>query len=253
MRLIRIDDDDVRRFQEKIENEGFAGGTINRVTVVLRLILKRTHRQKMMRRMSVVEAVSEKDRKLRRLPSPRDPRVVLSGKVHPEYLEIGQRWSPRWGVGDTKTGRDRVVPIPSLIFQELKGLIEENPHEGEDRYIFYSIEPDRPMNQREATEALIEEPKRIGIPDDPDYISEGREPLPGSRQSWALHFRAWRHTFNSLLVDRHVPLQTVQSVTGHLSDEMTQRYYHFAGGIPWPSVAVYGPSAMACYRSTDDG
>ena len=50
-----------------------------------------------------------------------------------------------------------------------------------------------------------------------------------TRKARGLDFHAWRHTFNSLLIDRRVSLQAVQSVTGHLTDEMTQRYYHLGG------------------------
>ncbi len=39
-------------------------------------------------------------------------------------------------------------------------------------------------------------------------------------------FHSHRHFFNSLLVESRVPLQKIQRLTGHLSTEMTQRYYH---------------------------
>jgi integrase len=47
-----------------------------------------------------------------------------------------------------------------------------------------------------------------------------------SRKKRAFKFHAWRRTFNSLLVAQRIPIPLVQSVTGHLTDEMTQRYYH---------------------------
>ena len=246
MRMSRIDDEHVRRFQATLEKEGLAGGTINRVTVALRVLLKAAYRKKMLRRLPIVEAVSEKDHKRRGVYLPHEIRAMfglkwpdkrcfvmnktaaatglraseLTGlresKIHPEYLEVEQRWSPRYMEGPTKTGRPRIVPIPSLVYGELAGLLEENPHPGEDRFVFYSVNPDRPMNQREATEALYVALGKIGIDEE-------------ARKSRGLDFHAWRHTFNSLLVDRRIPLQAVQSVTGHLSEEMTQRYYHLGG------------------------
>jgi integrase len=105
------------------------------------------------------------------------------------------------------------VPITSRVHDELAQLIRKNPRQGENRFVFNSMKPDRPMDQREATEALYAALAKIGIDEK-------------TRKSRGLDFHAWRHTFNSLLIDRRVPLQAVQSVTGHLTDEMTQRYYH---------------------------
>jgi len=225
----------------------------------LRLILKTAYRKKMMRRMPIVEAVSERDRKDRSAFLPHEIRALFAEEwpdrrcyvanktaaatglraseiadlkestVHPEHLEVAHRWSPRYKEGPTKTGKTRIVPIPSLVYEELAALILENPHKGDDRFVFYSIDTAHPMNQREFTEALVERMKAIGIPDDPNWKNEKRSPLSGSRQARGLDFHAWRHTYNSLLVDGRVPLQTIQSVTGHLSDEMTQRYYHIGG------------------------
>ena len=246
MRIGRIDDEHVRRFQEKLEDEHLSGGTINRVTVALRLVLKAAYRKKLLRRMPVVEAVSEKDRKQRGVYLPGEIRALFKlewsdrrcyvanklaaatgmrageitglreGNVHPEYIEVEHTWSPRFGLGPTKTGRPRIVPIPSLIAEELAGLVSENPRKGENRFLFYGVHPDKPMDQREATEALYAALAEIGIDDK-------------VRKARGLDFHAWRHTFNSLLIDRRVPLQAVQSVTGHLTDEMTQRYYHLGG------------------------
>jgi hypothetical protein len=41
------------------------------------------------------------------------------------------------------------------------------------------------------------------------------------------HARSVKNHFEPL--DRRVPLQAVQSATGHLTDEMTQRYCHLGG------------------------
>jgi integrase len=246
MRIANIDDEQILRFQEKLENEGLAGGTINRVTVALRLVLKAAYRKKMMRRMPIVEAVSEKDHKRRGVYLPQEIRSLFKlewpdrrcyianltaaatgmragevvalreSDVLEEVLKVEHTWNPRFGLGPTKTGRVRIVPITSRVHDELAQLIRENPRQGENRFVFYSMKPDRPMDQREATEALYVALAEIGIDEK-------------ARKARGLDFHAWRHTFNSLLIDRRVPLQAVQSVTGHLTDEMTQRYYHLGG------------------------
>ena len=246
MRIARIDDEDTRRFQETLEDQELSGGTINRVTVALRLILKGAYRKKMMRRMPIVEAVSEKDRRQRGVYLPDEIRALFKlewpdrrcyvanitaaatglrageiaglreSNVHSEYLEVECTWNPRFGLGPTKTGRVRVVPIPFRIHDELVQLLSQNPLKTENRFVFYSIKPDKPMDQREFTEALYSALEKIGITET-------------QRKERGLDFHAWRHTFNSLLIDRRIPLQAVQSVTGHLTPEMTQRYYHLGG------------------------
>ena len=137
MKIARIDDEDIRRFQEKLEDGQLSGGTVNRVTVALRPILKSTYRKKMMRRMPAVEAVSEKDRRQRGVYLPDEIRALSSwsgptdgcyvanitaaatglrageiaglreSNVHSEYLEVECTWNPRFGLGPTKTGRVR--------------------------------------------------------------------------------------------------------------------------------------------------
>ena len=108
------------------------------------------------------------------------------------------------------------MPIPFRIHDELVQLLSQNPLKTENRFVFYSIKPDKPMDQREFTEALYSALEKIGITET-------------QRKERGLDFHAWRHTFNSLLIDRRIPLQAVQSVTGHLTPEMTQRYYHLGG------------------------
>ncbi len=106
--------------------------------------------------------------------------------------------------------------VPFWIHDELVQLLAQNPLKTENRFVFYSIKPDKPMDQREFTEALYSALEKIGITE-------------AERKERGLDFHAWRHTFNSLLIDRRIPLQAMQSVTGHLTPEMTQRYYHLGG------------------------
>jgi len=144
MRIGRVDDEHIRYFQEKLEDKHLSCGTINRVTVALRLVVKAAYRKKLLRRMPVVEAVSEKDRKQRGVYLPGEIRALFKlewpdrrryvanklaaatgmrageitglreGNVHPEYIEVEHTWSPRFGLGPTKTGRPRIAPIPSV-------------------------------------------------------------------------------------------------------------------------------------------
>lgn len=53
----------------------------------------------------------------------------------------------------------------------------------------------------------------IGIPDE-------------ARRDRGLSFHSWRHFFNSLLINQKVPLLKVQALTGHMTDRMSEEYFH---------------------------
>lgn len=241
--LTTIDGENVKQWQRQQFKKGLAGATINRQTVALRVIMKAAYRQKLLRTMPVIEAVAENSEE-RGIFTPAETVALFSEpwadhrffvgnllaavtgmraseivglqeeNVHPDYVEILKRSSPRWGIGPTKTGKPRIVTIPPKVRRELLSLLSENPHPaGPDRFIFYSPNRDRPMNQENLTDALYREMKRIGI-DEEERIRR------------KLVFHSWRHGFNTLLVNARIQQQIIQSVTGHLSDAMTQRYYH---------------------------
>ena len=46
------------------------------------------------------------------------------------------------------------------------------------------------------------------------------------RQTRNITFHSHRHFLNSLLINANIPVQKIQSITGHLTAEMTQHYYH---------------------------
>jgi len=39
-------------------------------------------------------------------------------------------------------------------------------------------------------------------------------------------FHSWRHFLNSLLINSKIPIQKIQSITGHMTAQMTSHYYH---------------------------
>ncbi len=243
MKISAIEDEDVSRWQRKMKDDGLSGATINRTTVALRLILKAAYRQKLLRRIPVVEAVAENsqergiftpqeilslferpwpDRRyfaanlLAAVTGMRASEIVALREqhLHPDYIEIVQKWSPKYGLGPTKTGKPRIVTIPARVYRELRELLAENPHPpGSDRFIFYGVDPGRPIDQQTVTDALYRALKQIGIDN-------------AERKRRRLVFHSWRHGFNTMLIQAKVQTQIIQSVTGHLTDAMTQHYYH---------------------------
>lgn len=273
LRLADIDDETIRQWRLSMARKGLTGATINRASVTLRTVLKEALRKRLIRALPPIPAVSERP-KARGTFTPPEIRALFSKRwpdskcmvanmlasttglraseivglqekhVHPEYLDIEQGWTPGYGLHSPKNGRPRIVPIPSIIFDAMGELLKENPYApGPGRFIFWSTSPDRPMDQRLATEALYVRLKDIGISET-------------ARKARALCLHSWRHTFNSLLVNRRVPQQMVQDVVGHLSPSMTARYYHVSteemGPIRDAQDEMLGSSTKAKHRKRID-
>ena len=113
-----------------------------------------------------------------------------------------------------RQGKTRIVPVPDKVYEAIEKLRSTNPHEGDNRFIFYSVSPDKPNDPNSFNRAL----KGAIV----DILKIEEE----DRKSRRLSFHSWRHTFNSFLINSRVPIQTVQAITGHLSNEMTEHYYH---------------------------
>ncbi len=243
-KLDSIEEDDIRQWQRDMSDSGLSGGTINRVSVALRLILKGAYRKKLIRQIPTVEAVAETPES-RGIYTPKEIRDLFTQEwpdirhrvanliacatgcraseivglqekhLHPDHLDIVQGWNPRYKkIGPTKNRKSRIVPIPRIVHDEIVSLLKANPFdEGPERFLFYSRLKDQPMNQEHATDGLYKMLKKIGIDD-------------AERERRGLDFHAWRHSFNSLLIGARVPMQTVQETVGHLSPAMSQLYYH---------------------------
>lgn len=124
----------------------------------------------------------------------------------------------------TKTGRIRTLPVPSKVWQNLMELIPENPHELDNPFLFYALDREggprkrekpareRPILPRHIQSALVEAIHGIGISED-------------ERKTRNITFHSWRAYFNTCQIDAGTPVHMIQEITGHLTDEMTKRYY----------------------------
>lgn len=242
-----IDEEMIRKWQLYLSTEkGLKGGTINRQTSTLSILLKQAFRDKIIRTLPVIERVAEKPPE-KGIFTPDEIRKIFSepwgdfrfftgnllaavtglraseisalreAAVHTEYLDIVEAFSPKYGLHPTKTGKPRIVPIPDKVAAALAELIKKNPHSGNNRFVFYSYRPDRPVDPDGFNENLKKRLEQVGI-------SEKK------RTARNLSFHSWRHGLNTLLINQRVPLQSIQAVTGHLSDRMTEHYYHVQGG-----------------------
>jgi integrase len=129
--------------------------------------------------------------------------------VFDDYIAVrGQHG--RYGYTETKTHEERNIPIYARIRSELQKLIDING----SGYLFSENGGELPIARRRVTRALYAAFETIGIND-------------SERKRRKITFHSWRHFFNTTLRLANVADSKVQSVTGHHSQSMTEKYTHF--------------------------
>jgi integrase len=129
--------------------------------------------------------------------------------VFDNYINVCGQWT-RYGYGDTKTHKSRLVPLPHIVRQDLAPLLEKNG----TGYVFSADGGAAPVKRLDAVHSLASALSEI-------KISSAEQKRRG------LTFHAWRHFFNTTLRMANVSDSKVKSVTGHLTDGMTEHYTHY--------------------------
>ena len=143
----------------------------------------------------------------------KDFHITENGKA---YIDINRSWNRAENKMNktTKTGKARRVVIPDRMRMEIEFLIKKNPHiekEGESAFIFFAQDlSDKPFRHEKITDFFHDALEVSGIKE-----AERRN----------ITFHSWRYFFNSILINSKIPIQKVQSVTGHTTLEMSQHYY----------------------------
>jgi len=104
-------------------------------------------------------------------------------------------------VENTKSGKNRMIPINDFLWQELLRVRNLN---GKCKFVFPN--PDTDLPYTEVKKSFKSACKRAGIDD--------------------LRFHDLRHTFATRLIESGVDLITVRDLLGHFSVRVTQRYTH---------------------------
>jgi integrase len=138
-------------------------------------------------------------------------RGLKGDKVFSDYIHVCAQYNSRHGYKEqTKTKRDRNIPITAEMRQELESLLKANG----DGYIFSDDGGAAPISAERIYRAFKKALEKIGI----DHAE---------RMKRNLTFHAWRHFFNTALRMENVADAKVQSVTGHLTQKETDHYTHF--------------------------
>lgn len=247
MKLTQITEHAIEKFRNDIFKSGYSGNTTNRVLMTLREVLKAAKKQSLIQFVPEVEQVAERPKKKGILTIEEVKKIfsiewndfrgyagnilacstglrigelqaLVISDIHLDdgYIHVRRSYDKMFGLTETtKTGRARNIFIPQRIKEVLRDLISVNPHpENPESFIFCGEKVHtKPVETKYFYRALYRALAIIGIDE-------------AERKRRNLSFHSWRYFFNSLLINAKIPLQKIQSMTGHLTDEMTQHYYH---------------------------
>lgn len=254
IRLTKIDAKMIAGFQRRLldgdyptaegrEPKPLHGGTVNHVSTALGIVLRHAERDGLIQSCPTIERVAQRSAE-RGVLSPTEVKKLFAlewndyrykvanmlaattGLRRGEILALRRcdirkdhlRITGSWDDGfqrrkGTKTERPRNVPITPEILDHLIDMMRMSPFRGPETYVFYSERVDRPMPAKGAQMALYEALKAIKIDEE-------------KRKARGLTFHSWRHYFNSWLINAGVPIEKVQSITGHSTRAMSEHYYH---------------------------
>jgi len=124
-----------------------------------------------------------------------------------DTLNIAHSYSPLDGLKCPKNGHKRIVPLLPEVRAALIDLLEDNPHGGDDPFVFFSLYPDKPVDPGVLLKGLKETLDKTGV----DH--RGRN----------IAFHSWRHFFCSKITQL-IDGEKVAKVSGHLSEGVFKKY-----------------------------
>jgi integrase len=140
-------------------------------------------------------------------------------------LTVASSWGKMEGLKETKTGRIRVVPLPSLIRDVLVKLARINPH-GPEGFLIYGTSPEAPLDVRALERGFDSALVCLSLGDSISVST--REDTVVALAGWKarnITFHSLRHWSNAMLRGS-VSDEKLHLLTGHTTDTMTARYDH---------------------------
>lgn len=124
-------------------------------------------------------------------------------------LFIEQAVKANGEIGTTKTGKSRVVILTKRAERYLNDWYETTPFDEPEDFIFFGRERNNALSATPTINHFKKALVNAGV------LVNGRK----------LVIHSFRHTYNTRLKPL-VPKETLQAMTGHSTDEMTERYNH---------------------------
>jgi len=247
MRLTAINRVTIKLFRDELYKEGYAGSTINKALSVIKTVLEAAEEHNLIQQVPRIDRAADrpKVRGILTVEEARtlftapwsDPRAFLGsllacttglrlgeiqalkiGDIHfdDNYIHLRCSWNNRLREmnATTKTGKSRYVFFSWRVKQAILHLLEHHPNPDPDSFLFYSSKIDgKPAETELFVREFYKVLNAIGIDET-------------TRSQRNIVFHSWRHFANSLYINSKIPLLKVQSMIGHSTMEMTERYYH---------------------------
>ena len=231
--------------------KGLSGGSVNAITTLLKDILTEAYKQKLLHELPIIERVSSNSKHrdvlsmqevsdLFKLKWTKFSTNVLNenklntragnllaassglrqgeiiglkrSSIHKNHIEVTHSWNNiAQKLKSPKTAKSkRIVPIPTKVYDALIEVMDKAKYKDDDAFIFQSEDKTKPMNPELLRDSLYEMLEKMGV----------------DRKGRNIAFHSWRHFFNSMLINKNIPMLKVQSLTGHTTDAMSKLYYH---------------------------
>jgi integrase len=133
--------------------------------------------------------------------------AVRKSDIGDRVLSVRHSWSFIDGLKSPKNGEERKVPLLPEVRQALMELVEENPHEVDDPFIFYGLLEEKPMDSKLLVEGLKDACSRAGI----DAAARG------------IVFHSHRHYYAARMADK-MSADQITRITGHKSQAVYEEY-----------------------------
>jgi len=146
-----------------------------------------------------------------------------------DTINIAHSFSRVDGLKLPKNNRKRIVPLLPEVRAALLDLLNDNPHDVDDSFIFYSLFPDKPVDPAVIRKGFKDALRKIDV----DYKNRN------------ICFHSWRHFFCSKIT-QIVDGEKVAKVSGHLSDSVFKKY---ADHIEEKNIREIGDAAAKAFGS----
>jgi integrase len=134
-------------------------------------------------------------------------------------LHIRQSYSTIDGLKAPKNGHRRTAPLLPEVKEALLDLLRDNPHQGEDPFIFYSLQEDCPVSQGLILDGLHRAIDRVNA----ERKAQDPEAETIDWKVRGIVFHSWRHYFCSRMTDV-LEGEKVAKVSDHLSESVFRKY-----------------------------
>jgi integrase len=242
LRLKYIDADRIQEYAIELRSQGLSASTVNHILTTLKIVLQGALHKKLIQTVPEISTVggTKTERGILTLEEAKkyfnqewkDERYLTinliaattgmrlgeilgltRGAVKEGYLEVCASWERGRGLKSTKTGNVRFVPLTSRTQACLKIIMERSPYTEAEDFVFYGRNRHAPLDHKMVQKKFAEALVGIGISEE-------------DRRARGISFHSWRHFFNSLLINKHIPLLKVKTLTGHATDAMAEHYFH---------------------------